>query len=119
MRGASSSIWVWADADTVTVDVVTSGQSTERIAALCWSEVDSIEVYKRDLWVVDLICMVLRTADGRSLELHEEMEGWDRLLADLPTWLPGCKSRAEWWHAVAVPEFELNCHRVFQRGEGL
>jgi hypothetical protein len=46
---------------------------TQRIADIDWARVQSINVYKRDLYAVDLICMAIETEDVRSLELHEEM----------------------------------------------
>ena len=47
----------------------------EGLHPVSWSEVESIDVFKRDLITVDLICMLFTSADGRQVELHEEMQG--------------------------------------------
>jgi hypothetical protein len=59
--------------------------------------------------------MAIETEEGRSLELHEEMKGWNEFVAALPNALPGCKAHADWWHSVAVPAFATNEQQIYRR----
>jgi hypothetical protein len=72
-----------------------------------WSEVNGIVAFKRDLYSVDLICMGFTTAEG-SVEVNEEMEGWEALTDALPLYLPGTPSPADWWNGVVQPPFAAN-----------
>jgi hypothetical protein len=40
-----------------------------------WSEVHRVTAFKRDLFVVDCICLLIVTADGAGIEIDEEMAG--------------------------------------------
>lgn len=80
-----------------------------------WSDVCRVTAFKRDLFVVDCICLHLGGADGTGVELNEEMAGWNRLMDALPTQLPGCKPRSEWYSAVAFPAFAVNPTEIYSR----
>jgi hypothetical protein len=69
-----------------------------------WSDIDRAEAFKRDLLATDLICLELR-AHGEWVEVNEEMEGWDDLIAQLPQRLPGALSREKLFAAVVKPPF--------------
>lgn len=75
----------------------------------------SLTAFKRDLYAVDRICLGIELKDGVTIEVDEEMKGWDSLVQKLPEYLPGCKSYDEWFEAVAFPAFELNATRIFER----
>ena len=83
--------------------------------SLTWDEVISINAFKRDLYVVDRVCLGIDLSDGSSIELDEEMNGWDALTQKLPEYLPGCKTFGEWYLEVAFPAFQLNMTVIFER----
>ena len=83
--------------------------------SLTWDEVISINAFKRDLLVVDRICVGIELRDGSEIEVDEEMNGWDSLVQKLPEYLPGCKTFGEWFQAVAFPAFQLNMTVIFER----
>ena len=83
--------------------------------SVMWEQVLSITAYKRDLFVVDRICLVLELADGGGIEVDEEMKGWDSLVQKLPEYLPGCKTLGEWFQTVAFPAFQLNETSIFEK----
>jgi hypothetical protein len=82
---------------------------------LNWSEITRAQLFKRDLWTTDMICLWLERADGTGFELNEEdFQGWNELLEQLPERLPG--SLENWWSDVAFPAFATNEITIFQRG---
>ena len=97
--------WLW--------NVATGGTGyTEQRAE--WREIKEIYVYKRDVYIVDLICVMLRTSDDRdSFELHEQMSGWQNFVDNLPEHLPGCRPFHEWFMEVAFPAFEFNLVKIY------
>ena len=82
---------------------------------LTWEETISIKAFKRDLYVVDRICLGIELKDGSGVELDEEMSGWDSLVEQLPEYLPGCKKFGDWFEIVAFPAFQLNLTTIFER----
>ena len=82
---------------------------------LTWDETISIKAFKRDLYAVDRICLLIGLKDGSGIEVDEEMSGWDSLVQKLPEYLPGCKSFGEWFQVVAFPAFQLNMTPIFDR----
>jgi hypothetical protein len=82
-----------------------------------WPEIHSIEVFKRDLFTYDLICLQVRTKES-SVEFDEEDLNWTDLMIALPTHLHGCKPWGEWFTNVAFPAFETKRQKVFERQEG-
>jgi hypothetical protein len=79
-----------------------------------WSEVDSVVAFKRDIFVYDLICIILRTSDG-ALELNEEMKGWESMIDSLPAYLPGARKSSDWWDQVAHPAFVANLTTIYSK----
>ena len=47
-------------------------------SSFSWEEVQSIFVYKRDLFAVDKICAVFLLSSGETVEIDEEMGGGGR-----------------------------------------
>jgi hypothetical protein len=98
-----------------------SGLTIENVSGhdiLHWRDVIRVEAFKRDLYVVDQICLLFLKKDGFALEIHEEMSGFDTLVQSLPTYLPGCQTFGEWFLTVAIPAFELNLTVIYERPAG-
>jgi len=71
------------------------------------SSIDKVTFYKRDEIATDLICCEVVAAD-KFWTFHEEMPGWDALIAHL-TGLPGF--REDWFASVSQPAF-ASCETV-------
>jgi hypothetical protein len=82
-----------------------------------WSDVVAVFVYKKDLYVVDMICMSIALKNGHEFHLDEQMAGWTDLTERLPKILPGCLAIEEWFFQVAFPAFETNLIRIYPRNE--
>jgi len=90
------------------------GPRAPMVETMRWEEVDTARAYKRDILTYDRICISL-DSETRTLELHEDMEGWDAFLKTLPTSLPGCPDGDAVWRAVALPAFETKETVIFRR----
>jgi hypothetical protein len=90
-------------------------ENEKGIRLLTWDETISIKAFKRDLYAVDRLCLLIGLSDGSGIEVDEEMSGWDSLVQQLPEYLPGCKSLGEWFEVVAFPAFQLNMTPIFDR----
>lgn len=90
-------------------------EAGEKVVA--WEETVKIEAFKRDLYSVDLMCLAVLCKDNTTVEIDEEMEGWESLVEKLPEYLRGCKKFADWFEAVAFPAFKPNLTVIYQRGE--
>jgi len=71
-----------------------------------WSGVTSVSAFKRDCYVVDLICLAFRMADGTVVELNEEMEGYQELVHAMVVRYPSIPK--DWWQEIAFPAFETH-----------
>jgi hypothetical protein len=78
------------------------------ISRFMWPEVTKATAFKRDLAIVDLICIEFIHRDGSVIEVNEEMMGWEQLPERLPSYLPGCFDRSELLGAVMQPPFATN-----------
>ena len=72
-----------------------------------WAEVRRVLAFKRDLLLIDLLCLGFETQEG-LIEIDEEMDGWDSIIAALPKYLPGIRNIDDWWISVAKPAFATN-----------
>jgi len=79
------------------------------------NSVTEVAVYKRDEIVTDLICCDIFTADGTVRTVHEEMPGFNDLIAAFKD-LPGFD--ADWWGKVIKPAFVENWTVVYKRESG-
>ena len=102
------------DADHLSVFWLT-GKNEDGNTSFQWDDAISLTAFKRDLYAVDRICLGIELKDGVTIEVDEEMKGWDSLVQKLPEYLPGCKSYDEWFEVVAFPAFALNATRIFER----
>src|ERR1043165_3008797 len=84
---------------------------------IAWQDVVRVQVFKRDLYVVDLICLSVLLKDNRSVEINEEMEGWESVVDKLPEYLSGCQKFGEWFLVVAFPAFKANDTVIYQRDD--
>jgi hypothetical protein len=48
---------------------------------------------------------MFKTKGDQTLELNEQMEGWQDTILNLPNYLPNCKSFDDWFMQVAFPAF--------------
>jgi hypothetical protein len=77
-----------------------------------WCDVTKVCAFKRDLFASDLICLGIETSTA-TLELDEDMDGWDALVTARPTYLYGIPAVSEWWERVAKPAFATNMTILF------
>lgn len=91
------------------------GKPTTKIQKILWQDVTNVYVYKRDVFTHDLICLMFRTKGAQTMELNEQMEGWQDIIVNLPNHLPDCKSFDEWFMEAAFPAFELNLIEIYQK----
>lgn len=101
--------------DGVGVSIARVRPAHETLYSMGWSDIVRVVAFKRDLLAVDCICLHLVTEDGATLEVNEEMAGWEELTAALPTHLPGAIKWSEWFSQVAYPAFATNETIVFER----
>jgi hypothetical protein len=85
------------------------------LAELPLDAIDVVLFYKRDLFTVDMICCEVE-ARGKVWTFHEEVAGWDELIAHLAR-LPGF--REDWFSAVSSPAFAECRTAAFVRHPGL
>lgn len=93
---------------------VLSGDRDEQSPRISWADVNAVVAYKRDCYTVDQIRLAFSTPNV-TIEISEDMNGWQVLLDSLPSLLAGFPSWSEWWPKVAQPPFETNATRLFSR----
>jgi hypothetical protein len=84
---------------------------------IAWRDIVRVEAFKRDLYAVDLICLKIHFDHNSSVELDEEMDGWESLLERLPEYLPGSQKLSEWFEFVAFPPFKPKRTVIYQRAD--
>jgi len=82
---------------------------------VAWADVQKVGVFKRDLAIVDMLCLVVELPGPSTVELNEEMVGWQGFVEALPHFLTGAKPFHEWFMEVAFPAFETKPTLVFSR----
>lgn len=93
-----------------------TGAPAKPTVRLAWADVTRATAYKRDLFSVDLVCLLFESADGRWIEVDEELAGWHELLETLPRALPGALDADRLLRAVVQPPFATNETLVYARG---
>lgn len=63
---------------------------------LAWRHVRRVDAFRRDVHVGDLLCLAIVDADGRLLEIDDEMPGWREAADAIERHLPGSLPHAEW-----------------------
>lgn len=84
-------------------------------ATVVWPDVTGVQVFKRDLFSTDLICMAFALPGEMEVEISEDLDGWDELTRNLTIYLPGCRAREQWYDEVVLPAFETKLTRIFSR----
>jgi hypothetical protein len=87
----------------------------DKTVTFTWSEVTQVAVFKKDKLLVDCICMVFELNNTETLEVNEEMEGWNTLVRAVPLYLSGALDEKEWWNKVISPAFELCFTEIYSR----
>jgi hypothetical protein len=91
-------------------------EPNERVElVLSWQDTSKIQAIKRDLYSIDLICLIIFLSENKPVEIHEEMDGWESLVDKLPQYLPGCQAFENWFAAVAFPAFKENRTTIYER----
>ena len=80
-----------------------------------WRLIESVEVFKRDLWGYDLICLRMNCGQGLAVEIDEEDPLWEGFVSGLPKHIPGCVSWGEWFPEIMLPAFEESLRVIFER----
>lgn len=93
-------------------------QGAEEKLNAAWNSITEIVCYKRDLYTVDQLCMLVRI-DDKMIELNEQMEGWSELCSTLHELLPGSISFTDWFMYVGFPAFETKALTIYKKGETL
>lgn len=79
-----------------------------------WGEIIAADVFKRDLFTTDLLCLhIWRSDDEDPFEFDKDDAAWPALWTALEQNLIGIVSRSEWFPRVAFPAFAANRLRVF------
>lgn len=95
--------------------VLTEKGKERDVASLCWADIASVTVFKRDIFAYDLICVQLIVSETAWVEFDEEDTHWAELMKALPLRLPGCRTEDEWYGDVVYPAFAENLHCIFER----
>ena len=104
------------------VDIVVPGKSRlfrndlpDKTVTFNWTEVTQVAVFKRDHFTVDCICMIFELNKTQTLEVNENMEGWNTLVKAVPVYLSGALDEEEWWNKVVAPAFEPCFTKIYSR----
>ena len=88
------------------------GESPQPVAAqIPIAEVKKVEFYKINELTTDLICCHVSLVGGKSILIHEDMDGWDRQIQRL-TNLTAFDS--DWFAKVSQPPFAPSNHVAFE-----
>ena len=111
-RGTQYEI-VWNERN-IQVKWLTMENETGSISFL-WDSVSAVDTFKRDLVYMDCICLAFQTDDG-WIEVNEGMKGWgNKFLTAVESKLPGFPPQETWLDKVALPPFETNHSRLWNR----
>ena len=80
-----------------------------------WDSVESISVFKRDLFTYDLICAALDFRDSEAVEFDEDDPLWRDFVSLLSDNLEGAMSPDSWFSEVAFPAFEERETVIYSR----
>lgn len=95
------------------IGISQAGVSVGQGKVMPWTNVRRVMAFKRDE-TTDLICLML--SDGEiSLEVNEEMSGWEELIREIPIRLPGALPEDQILAAVVKPPFATNPTVVYDR----
>jgi hypothetical protein len=72
-------------------------------SAMLWADLATVHAFKRDLYVVDMLCPAITAKDGSMVEVNEQMRGYPAFAARIDA-VPGI--RAAWPLEVLFPAFD-------------
>ena len=101
--------------DTAGFQLASLKQTDQKPIFISWNEITRITAFKRDLFTVDCICLMINTADSKELELNEDMKGWSEFTESIEKFLSGSRPFSEWFFQVAHPAFETNPTEIFSK----
>lgn len=89
----------------------------EKIAAtrISWNSVTGAIAYKRNLFAYDLICLGAEVNWDSSIELDEQMEGWDAFCRSFQMYVAESVPFEEWYAKVILPPFKTCETHVYRR----
>jgi len=77
-----------------------------------WSETLRVAAFKRNFFAYDLLCLGFETEEG-TVEIDEQMEGWEAITDALPKYLSGVRPIEDWFLEVVKPAFATNFTLIF------
>ena len=80
-----------------------------------WDAIEKIEVFKRDFYSYDVICLKVYSFAADCIEIDEEDPSWNLFLKGCADKLDGFSPWESWFSDVAFPAFQPNLTTVFQR----
>jgi hypothetical protein len=97
-------------------DAVRVAHPKSGVAEVPWNAITRLVAFKRDVFIVDLICLQLTYGERgqqKCLEVHEEMLGFQNLIDALPSRFP--LRDENWWYKVAFPAFVPNATTLWEK----
>ena len=91
-----------------------TGEGGGEVIQVAWDQVARVFAYKRDLFSVDQICFVIECAEF-GIEVREGDAGYENLIAQMLSNIPGFPARNQWWEEVALPPFAQNWTKIYSR----
>lgn len=89
--------------------------NAQEIDSFRWEELEWIRAFKQDCFGVDRIWLMFdKTGCDEPVCIHEEVEGYEALIAEMQRRCAGNGLDEEWWKKVAFPAFRVN-HTVVWR----
>lgn len=82
---------------------------------ILWADISVIEVFKRDMFAYDLICLTIKYEGGEPVEIDEEDPHWDIFVGKLHKRLDGAQPWGKWFSNVAFPAFTANAQTIYTR----
>lgn len=82
---------------------------------VAWDSIESATAFKRELFAYDLICVAIEIESGMSVEIDEQMEGWQEFCEGLEAYLPKSLARGEWLNKVMHPAFKPSTTIIYSR----
>jgi hypothetical protein len=82
---------------------------------VAWSDVVSARAFKRDLFMMDCVCLQFTLLNGTVIEVNEDMKGWKNLLSSLPSVLSGFPEVNSWLGKVTLPPFAVQLTELWKK----
>jgi hypothetical protein len=83
--------------------------------AIRWEQITQVVAFKRDVYAHDLLCILIEQAGAGVSEVNESMPGWERMIEQLPIYLPDASRWHDWYPKAAFPAFDPAPTLIFAR----